>query len=110
MVVGIDDFPRTNVCRDRQQKSTKNLYTCLRIFGSFPFKGNDDNISSHSHRMIHMCKDKNLTLTESNVYKNQSLIIDVATMDLVFDITSFCGERLVKGLARSSNTEHSRVK
>ena len=44
VAVGINDFPRTSVSKawpgralwGRQQKSTENLYTCLRKFGSFP--------------------------------------------------------------------------
>ena len=43
------------------------------------------------------------------MYKKQFLIIDVATMDLVLDITSICGKRLVKGVACASNTEHSQA-
>ena len=64
----------------------------------------------YSQRIIHIYKDKNLILTELNVYRNQSLIINVATMDLVFDIASICGERLVKGVACSSNAKHNRAK
>ena len=61
----------------------------------------------YSHGIIHIYKDKNLILIEKNVYKNQSLIINVATMDLVSDIASICNERLVKAVACSSNIEHS---